>query len=336
MLIELQLQDETTEIIARSRLRDYAHKATGLKHESLESVYEVGTQEAGYWAIVKHAGPTGPKSLAEIAGKLEAHEAYSIVYCLADSLDYLYRVEFRGGKVLGFEGFIRSAFQPATGWTASILPPTPTDIDLLVQGTYCPLTEYSAPELIDSFLPTPAADSFGIAALIFRMITGKPVVQAESAPEMARMLREKNFPTVAALVPDFSKELGQYIQKTLVASPKDRPTLQDWMAILSRYGARTLTQGSPDESVLEFHKPAHAFRFRNVLHDQIVRFHELATVTKSPGSSILISEVDDGKYTLNLPESPHGLPDYCRLCGLVGKTGTRFCSTCGVTLVTQS
>jgi serine/threonine protein kinase len=329
LLIELQLQDETTELIALSRLQDYAHKALRLKHQSLLSVYEVGTQKSLRWVLVRHAGPISWLYLNELSGRLNVSQACSVLSDIANALDYLYRMQLRGGKVLNWNDFVRLSYGAGRPLALSIVPPSPTDLDLSLQGKYCATSGYTAPELFDSFSPTPSSDSFALSAIGFHLFSGKPLIQTENSRELARVMRELDFPRIRKILPAFPGDLAEFLEVALRSSPERRPTLQSWINTLAKDEAHSLPQGAADEATIKFQKPQYAFQFTNVLHGVPVHFKNLAQTGEAPMNVLMISEVDDGKYTLNLPSSNRALPDYCHLCGGIGQPPVRFCSLCG-------
>jgi len=336
LLIELHMQDETTEIIALSRLRDYAQKALRLKHRSLVSVYEVGVLEAGYWTLIRHGGALSWMYLHELSGKLTVPDACSVLYCLADVLDYLHRREFRGGRVLNWNDFVRCSYNFQRSLQVSILPPSPTDIDLLIQKTYCAPSEYTAPELLENFLPSPAADSFALGSIAFHLFIGHPLLTAETTQEIVQAIRSGIYPDFEHHLPAFPEELATLIKSALKVNPDERPTLQNWIELLAKYGGHTMPHGLPDRNMLEFRKPQYVFRFTNILNDAPISFTRLAQAGDIPMNVLIISEVEDGKYTLNLPDSDPSLPDYCHTCGAIGKPPIRFCSMCGKPLVARN
>jgi len=329
LLIELQLQEENSEPIALSRLLEYSQKALRLRHVNLPNVFEVGTQKSGHWALIRQAGSIAWMYLPELAGRLNSNQICSVLYSIADAVDYLYRSELRGGKTLNWIDFVRVAYDVRRSLTLAIVPPTPGDVDLVLQNKYCVLSPYTAPELLDSFSPTPAADSFAVACIGYQLFTGKPLVEVDIPGDFGSKLRNLEFASIQKILPEFPEELANCFESALRSTPDRRPTLRMWMKTLAKHEGHSLPLGMPEEEGVEFQKSGYVFDFTNVLHGVPVRFKKLAQAGETPMNVLMLSEVEDGKYTLNLPGSNTSLPEYCPLCGSIGAPPIHFCSACG-------
>jgi serine/threonine protein kinase len=202
-------------------------------------------------------------------------------------------------------------------------------LDLALQGKYCAPSIYTAPELFDSFSPTPSSDSFALSAIAFHLFTGKPLINTDQPAEVGRIIRELEFPKISKILPAFPVELAAFLEGPLRSPAEQRPTLLSWIQMLTKYEAHSLPQGTADGASVKFQKPQYAFQFTNVLHGVSVDFTNLAQAGDAPMNVLMLSEVDDGKYTLNLPSANRALPDYCHVCGGIGKAPVRFCSLCG-------
>ncbi|MCI0606739.1 hypothetical protein L0156_27455 [bacterium] len=334
MIVEVCFQDDVSEVIPSSRLRSYARKVMQLKHRNLTNVFEVGVLDNGRWALVRQAGPGRWIYLAEMNhADLNFIQKCSVLYGLTDVLDYLYRKESRGGAILNWDEQIRCSFVTQNRLVFSVHPPNPSDVDLLIQGSYCAISKFTAPELIDSFTPTPAADSFALAAIAFQLFTGCQIVEQDSSQEIAHRIRSFTFPSVRQLASSLPPDLSDLIEAALRFPAAQRPTFSRWKETLAKLGAERLHQAGPEEGSLPSRETALKMRLKNVLGGTQMQFNKFAQLGDVPMTAALLTEVEDGQYTLNLPESSQTLPSYCQICGNVGKQNMRFCHVCGQPLI---
>ena len=204
MQVELHIQPGP--IADYDRLVDYAQRAVKLDHPALVKIVDVGVNATGSPVLITSA-VNG--RLADLHQKIpvipDPPTACSIVMTLSEVLDYLHQEHFRGGLSLSWVDCVRASSTADGTWHLALLSPTPTQIERADAPVgFAGVLRLAAPELLGSgpAIPTPASDSFSLGALLFELLTGKPLLQSGSIEEMVRELRAGQFRSVSDLRPD--------------------------------------------------------------------------------------------------------------------------------------
>jgi TIR domain len=244
MQVELHIQPGP--ISDYDRLVDYAQRAVKLDHPALVKIVDVGVHATGSPVLITSA-VNG--RLADLHQKIpfipDLPTACSIVLTLSEALDYLHQVHFRGGLSLSWVDSVRASLTADGTWHLALLPPTPSQIDRADAPVgFAGVVRLAAPELLGSgpAIPTPAGDSFSLGALLFELLTGKPLLQSGSIEEMVRELRAGQFRKVSDLRPDVPAKLCTFLDRVLAHQPGDRPSLQEWCLAMREFGGRSLSR----------------------------------------------------------------------------------------------
>jgi WD40 repeat protein/tRNA A-37 threonylcarbamoyl transferase component Bud32 len=179
--LKLLRVDRRLEPSDRVRLRTEAAAAARLQHPDIVQIYDTGECEAGPYltmelvpggSLAEHMRgiPQPARDSAELVARLAraihyAHE-HGVLHRDLKPANILLNVELRQPKIADF-GLAR--------WLEADSAQTPTDA---VIGTPC----YMAPELAERNRPRPgpAADVYGLGAVLYDMLTGRPPFRGDT------------------------------------------------------------------------------------------------------------------------------------------------------------
>ena len=205
------------------RFRREAQAAANLDHPNILPIYEVSESEEGLpFFSMKFAGGG---SLLEAAPALhsEPHRAVGLMAKVARAVQYahaegiLHR-DLKPGNILldGNSEPLVSDFGLAK-WLEPIgdLTRTPS-----IFGT----PGYIAPEQVNGSggKLTPAADVYGLGAVLFHLLTGRPPFTGEHALKVIQQATEKPAPKLRTLVPELDRDLETICAKCLEREPDAR------------------------------------------------------------------------------------------------------------------
>ena len=210
--------------VVRERLRREARTVAALDHPNIVPLYEAGEEDgtvfiATRWvegtelgAVIRRDGPLDPgraaRIAAQIASALEVAHEKGLIHrdvkpsnAILTSEDHVYLTDFgltkRADSHSGFTG------------AAQML------------GTI----DYVAPEQIEGGESNPRGDVYGLACVLFEMLTGAAPFAGESGG-MAKMWAHLNAepPSARAQRPDVPQALDDVVRHGLAKRPDGRPS----------------------------------------------------------------------------------------------------------------
>lgn len=201
-----------------------ARALAAVHHPGVCQVYEVGFEEGRpFIALEKVEG----SPLGELASKLDRHTAIELVAEVAEAVQAIHdagvihrdlkpdnvvvrvTTEGRLQPVVVDFGLVRFTGDQPAGSTAGLPLGTP--------GFMAPELVLGDPDRID-----PRTDVYGLGAILYFLLTGRPVFTGEAAAEvMFRTLHEEPRPP-SDFVPDLAPELQAVVLKCLDSAPARR------------------------------------------------------------------------------------------------------------------
>ena len=255
MQVELHVQPGP--IVDRAASIEYAGRALPLEHPALVKILDIGLDVAGRGVLVTPAAAGPHLELHRISSpSLDPATACSFALSLAEALDHLHRMQFRGGMSLSWGASVRAVQSGDGGWHLAVMPPTSAQIAMA--STPCGfngVARYGAPELLSSpgSIPTPASDAFTLAAMLFELLTGERLIRAKSLEAIIGELLAGEYRKASDLRPDLPGELVVFLARALQLEPGARPSLPEFAAAMKASGGRLLPQPAPgpDDTVPE-------------------------------------------------------------------------------------
>ena len=222
------------------RFRREAKYAAKLEHPHIVPVYELGEAEGRYYLAMKYMPGGSLKDVLESEGNLSLERTLEITHQVADALDFahnrargLVHRDVKPGNILfeqhhGLDDFVRLA---DFGFAKAIAESSSTSFSM--SGGIMGTPAYMAPEIWEGKSPTPAADVYSLACIVFEMLIGKALFEDQSPMEIIRKhaLEEPVFsdPWPKSLPGD----LERVLPKALAKSPEERyPNPNSFMVAL--------------------------------------------------------------------------------------------------------
>jgi serine/threonine protein kinase len=223
--------------VVRERLRREARTVAALDHPNVVPLYAAGEEDGNVYIVTRwvegtelgnlihDGGPLDPERAARIAAQIAAalelahekgvvHRDVKPSNVIVTSEDHVYLTDFGLAKRMG----------TAPGLTA---------VDRML-GT----VDYVAPEQIEGSEPDAAGDVYGLACVLYEMLTGEPPF-AEHKGGMAKMWAQVNAepPPVRERRPDVPAALEDVLRRAMAKAPAGRPTAAAFrVAVLKTVG----------------------------------------------------------------------------------------------------
>lgn len=205
----------------RQRFRREADLAWQLEHPGIVRVLDVGADRGVRFLVLELLTGGSLRERLTRQGPLPLGEAIQIGLTLADALSHahqggvLHRDLKPANVIFDGEGNPKLAdFGLAQG---------PTGHSLTKTGSILGTPAFMAPEQArDSKRVDARTDVYGLGALLYAVISGRPPVVAASLHEALLALKEQKAPPLRSLRPEVSAELEAVFKRVLAPDPADR------------------------------------------------------------------------------------------------------------------
>ncbi len=212
------------------RFRREAQSAARMQHPNIVAIHEVGSQEdLNYFSMQLVQGPTLAEVLQRL-GRPPTRSATRLMRFLAEAVDYAHRLgvlhlDLKPGNVL-LDDRRRSPWDEAgvpliaDFGLARRLDETLSVDSEEISGT----PSYMAPEQAQAHgrKLTPATDIYGLGAILYELLTGRPPHVGRTAHETLRKLLDERPLLPCNIAPDVPRDLEAICMKCLEHAPADR------------------------------------------------------------------------------------------------------------------
>lgn len=217
--IKMILSGELASAAHVARFRSEAEAAAGLDHPGIVPIYEIGEQNGQhYFSMAFVDGPSLAQRISD--GPLEAREAARIVAAAAAAVQFAHE-----------RGVIHRDLKPANILLDGEQPKV-TDFGLAKRldqesmtatGEMLGTPGYMAPEQAQQADQAGSpADVYGLGAILYASMTGRPPFQAANIVETLRQLVEVEPPTPRQLNPEVPLDLNTICMKAMRKDPARR------------------------------------------------------------------------------------------------------------------
>ena len=203
----------------RARFRRECQALSALHHAHIVPIRDGGEDEGrGFLAMGLAHGGTLAQRLARVP--MAPIEALDLLAAVADGLDAahlagLVHRDVTPGNIL---------LDPAGPWLADFgiarrVDTTTITADGLLVGT----AGYLAPEVIAGARATPASDRYGLAAVAFQALAGRPPFEAEAVAGLLYAHVNRTAPLLSSVRPGLPRAVDAAMARALSKDPRERP-----------------------------------------------------------------------------------------------------------------
>lgn len=243
-----------------SRFRTEAEAAANLSHPGLVPIYEVDVCEGRPFYSMEYVPGQSLAELIEV-GRVSGTKAASLIADVADAVEYAHRRGVIHRDLKPANVLVDSAGRPRVTdfglakWSAGDLslgresdgsptvdPGAPTvplgrsDGFVTKTGAVLGTPSFMAPEQARGQKAGPAVDVYGLGAILYTLLTGRPPFKGTTAVETLSLVAEGRLEPVRRLNADVPSDLATIIETCLEKEPQDRyRTAADVAADLRRY-----------------------------------------------------------------------------------------------------
>jgi serine/threonine-protein kinase len=205
-----------------SRFRLEAELAANLDHPNIVPIYEIGEHDGHHFFSMKYVGGG---SLAREVPRLvkDPLAATRMMATIARAVHFAHKMGFLHCDLKPSNILIDSAGHPHVT-DFGLARRVEADSSLTTTGALLGTPSYMAPEQASGRRKelTPAADVYGLGAIYYELLTGRPPFRAGSVMETVVLVLEREPESPRQIAPKVPPELEQICLKCLEKSPNER------------------------------------------------------------------------------------------------------------------
>jgi len=203
-----------------ARFQREAQAAANLDHANIVTVYDVGQDGDRHYIVMEYVAGQDLKTLIRQSGRLSIDQALDIAMQISAGVGHAHKA-----------GVIHCDIKPQNVLVTQDGRVKVTDFGIARALSESELTEsdtvwgsplYFSPEQAAGDPPSPASDVYSIGVVMYEMLSGQPLFQAEKPAALALMHMREDPPPLAARNPQVPPQLEWIIRKVLAKEPAAR------------------------------------------------------------------------------------------------------------------
>jgi serine/threonine-protein kinase len=204
---------------ASERFAREARAAAKLSHPGIVTVFDTGEDADGPYIVLElitgetasaqlaRSGPMGPQEaglmISQVAAALDHAHAAGVIHRDIKPANLI--IEPDGRVRLADFGIARTLDDRAT---------------ITGSGELVGTISYLAPEILRGEPATPSSDIYGLGAVTYELISGRPPFSADSPAALLEAVRSSDVPSLDGLAPD---PISTAVGRAMARAPEDRP-----------------------------------------------------------------------------------------------------------------
>jgi serine/threonine-protein kinase len=216
--VKLMREQFTTDLQFVERFRREAQAAARLTHENIAGVYDTGRANGMYYIVMEYVEGTDLKQRLRRDGPMSIMAALETARQIAAALDAAHR----GGLVhrdikphnilLNQDGKVK-----VTDFGIAKMVSDGEDTGVIIGSVH-----YISPEQARGEATTPSSDIYSLGAVLFEMLTGRTIFEAENAMAVAHKQIYERPPLPRTLRPEIPPVLESVVMRCLEKDPRAR------------------------------------------------------------------------------------------------------------------
>ncbi len=218
------------------RFRAEAEAAANLHHPNIVAIHEIGDHQGQHFFSMEYVAGQNLAALTR-KGPLPAKEAARLVRIIADAIDYAHRQNILHRDLKPSNVILDAHGQPRIT-DFGLAKRLSGDLGLTLTGQALGSPGFMPPEQTMARHATvgPPSDVYGVGAILYHLLTGRPPFQAETVDQVLLQLRDADPVSLRLLNPGVPRDLETICLRCLEKKPENRyPTAQALAADLGRF-----------------------------------------------------------------------------------------------------
>ena len=202
-----------------------ARAAGKLKHFNIVNLFDAGIEGNDAYLVMEYVpGETLQRYCAQGGTRMDTFRAAEIVYRCANALDYAHKMDVLHRDIkpanilLSPDGTVKLA-----DFSIAVIGKQATVQDDIAARQVVGSPMYIAPELLDGSEPSIASDIYALGAVLFQLLTQRPLFVAQDIRTLFQQVRDVPAPSLRSIRKDVPVALSDLLERTLSKNPADRP-----------------------------------------------------------------------------------------------------------------